>query len=75
MLDRNIFSERFKTVRLEKKLTMVDIANSLGISKQSVHEWQTKRSAPSADKLVELADYFDVSIDYLVGRSDVPERR
>ena len=75
MLDRNIFSERLKTVRLMKNLTMVDIANALGISKQSVHEWQTKQSTPSVDKLLALADYFDVSLDYLVGRSDVPERR
>ena len=75
MLDRNIFSERFKTLRLNKNLTMVDIAKSLNISKQSVHEWQTRKTAPSIDKFVELADYLGVSLDYLVGRSDDPARR
>ena len=54
---------------------MVGIAHVLNVSKQSVHQWENKKTAPSADKLVELADYFDVSIDYLVGRSDVAERR
>jgi transcriptional regulator with XRE-family HTH domain len=54
---------------------MVDIAEALTISKQSIHQWETTKTVPSADKLVELADYFVVSLDYLVGRSDDPERR
>ena len=75
MVDREIFSERLKTLRLIEKATMVDVAKALALSKQSVHQWETRKTIPNTDKLVELADYFDVSLDYLVGRSDVAERR
>jgi len=72
MIDRNIFSERFKTLRNSSNVTMVNVAKALEITKQSVHQWDTAKTVPSADKLVELADYFGVSLDYLVGRTDDP---
>ena len=75
MIDREIFSERLKILRQTKEVTMVDVARALALSKQSVHQWETRKTIPDADKLVALADYFDVSIDYLVGRSDVRQRR
>ena len=74
MIDKIIFSERLKTLKNSKNITTVAIANKLGITKQSVHTWETMKTLPSADKLAELADFFDVSLDYLVGRSDSPER-
>ena len=75
MIDRVIFSERIKALKQVQKTTTVAIAAHLGIAKQSVHTWETMKTLPSADKLAELADYFDVSLDYLVGRSDEPTRR
>lgn len=72
MIDRVIFSERLKALKQAKNATSVSIADHLGIAKQSVHTWETMKTLPSSDKLVELADYFEVSIDYLVGRSDTP---
>jgi transcriptional regulator with XRE-family HTH domain len=51
---------------------MVDIANSLNISKQSIHQWETTQTFPSSDKLIELADILECSLDYLVGRSEDP---
>ena len=74
MIDRVIFSERLKALKQAKNTTSVAIALHLGIAKQSVHTWETMKTLPSADKMVELADYFDVSLDYLVGRSDDPAR-
>ena len=72
MIDRGIFSERMKILRRQKNITMVDVAKALEISKQSIHHWEIQKSLPTADKLAELADYFDVSLDYLVGRLDCP---
>ena len=72
IIDRIIFSERFKQLRDARNITMVDIANNLKISKQSVHQWTTAKTVPTSDKLLELAYYFDVSLDYLVGRSNDP---
>jgi transcriptional regulator with XRE-family HTH domain len=73
MLNREIFSERLKALRQQKQVTMVDVANVLGLKKQAVHQWETMKNIPSTDTLLALADYFDVSLDYLVGRSDNPE--
>ena len=74
MIDRNIFSERLNLLKTKKNITTVSLASALSIAKQSVHTWENMKTIPSSDKLVELADYFDVSLDYLVGRSDNPER-
>ena len=73
MIDKNIFSERFKLLRSNSNFTMVDIAKALSISKQSVHQWEIAKNIPSSDKLYALADYFDVSLDYLVGRPGNPK--
>ncbi len=72
MVDRNIFSARFGILRDDFNVTMVDVANALAISKQSVHQWATGKNVPSTDTLIALADYFNVSLDYLVGRTDEP---
>ena len=74
MIDRVIFSDRLKALKQARKTTTVAIAVHLGIAKQSVHTWETMKTLPSADKLAELADFLDCSIDYLVGRSDDPTR-
>ncbi|MEV2369610.1 helix-turn-helix transcriptional regulator [Paenibacillus larvae] len=74
MIDRKTFSTRFKQLKEDKQVSTVSIGRELGITKQSVHGWEISKTIPSADKLVELADYFDVSLDYLVGRSDDPRR-
>ena len=68
MIDRKIFSDRIKAQRHSKGITMVDIARALNISKQSIHQWEAMKTIPSADKLAELADFLDCSIDYLIGR-------
>lgn len=67
--------ERIKELRLEKKVTQKEIAEGIGVSPVSVQRFEYGSVRPSLDTLIALADYFDVSLDYLVGRSDVPERR
>ncbi len=75
MIDREVFAARLKELRTLRQLSAYSIAFRLNITKQSVHTWETKKTLPSADKLVELADLLDCSIDYLVGRSEDPKRR
>ena len=73
MIDRNIFAQNFAILREKHNVTMVDVANALNIKKQSVHQWAKAKNVPASDTLVALANYFNVSVDYLVGRSDNPE--
>lgn len=67
-------NERLKTLRLQKGATQKEIAESIGVSSVSLQRFEYGTVRPSLDNLIALADYFDVSIDYLVGRSDNPCR-
>lgn len=66
--------ERIKELRLEKKVTQKEIAEGIGVSSVSVQRFEYGSVRPSLDTLIALADFFDVSLDYLVGRSDNPRR-
>lgn len=66
---------RFKAVRTEKKLTQKQVAAGIGIPERQYQYYEYGKNTPSALRLIALADYFDVSLDYLVGRSDDPARR
>ena len=68
-------SAQFKKVRLEKGLTQKQVAAALGITEQAYQRYEYGKTVPSALVLIALADYFNVSLDYLVGRSNDPERR
>jgi len=66
---------RLKILRLERKVTQREIAEEIGVSPVSIQRFEYGTVRPSLDKLIAIADFFDVSLDYLVGRSDIPERR
>lgn len=63
-----MLNERIKTLRLTKGISQVDLAVMLNVSKQSVSNWENDNIQPSIDMLVRLADVFNVSTDYLLGR-------
>lgn len=69
------FASRARELRHAKKLTQKQIASELGVSEILWRKYEAGDRAPTLEGLLALADYFDVSIDYLVGRSDIPERR
>ena len=67
-------AQQFKKIRLENKLTQKQVADGLNITEQAYQRYEYGKTVPSALVLIALADYFDVSLDYLVGRSDDPAR-
>ncbi len=69
----NILSERLIALRKEKGLTQKNLADFLGIAPVSWQRFEYGTSKPKLENIIALADYFDVSIDYLVGRTDNPE--
>ena len=69
------FSERIIQLKNERKLLQKDIASSIGLSLRAYHYYEKGQKEPTLSVLLRLADYFDVSLDYLVGRSDDPVRR
>lgn len=69
------FSERLKELRIYRNLTQKEIADSIGMAPVAYQRYEYGTREPAYQKLIALADYFDVSLDYLVGRSDDPTRR
>ncbi|RQW18715.1 XRE family transcriptional regulator [Bacillus sp. C1-1] len=69
------FNTRFKSLKTEKAVNYQDLADLLGISVRAVQHYATGTRYPDFEGLIKLADFFDVSLDYLVGRSDERERR
>ena len=69
-----IFCERLKTLRKDRNLTQVAIAETIGVTERGYRKYESGVSEPTMGVLVALADTLGVSIDYLVGRSDDPRR-
>ena len=66
-----IFSQRLNFLMKNKKIKSVELAKILGVTPQSVGQFKTEVSVPKIETLIKLANFFDVSIDYLLGRTDV----
>jgi transcriptional regulator with XRE-family HTH domain len=71
----DVFAERYKALKKAKALTYPQIAERLGVGVRATQLYAQGKGKPDYEGLLELADYFGVSLDYLVGRSDNPERR
>lgn len=69
------FAQRMKELRKERKLKQQQLADQFSIKLRTYQGYEYGESYPEVAKLIAIADYFDVSLDYLVGRSDVRERR
>ena len=69
-----MFTERLKQLRVLRTLKQRDIADALHISDRQYRRYESGENEPTASVLISIADYFDVSLDYLVGRSDDPTR-
>ena len=65
-----IFGERLKELRIEKGISQAVLAKIIGVSSGIVCLWETDRSEPTAPNVLKIAEHFDVSTDYLLGRSD-----
>ncbi|MGN1221744.1 MAG: helix-turn-helix domain-containing protein [Christensenellales bacterium] len=65
-----VFADRFRELRQETGLAQDKLALELKIGKSTVSYYETERSEPTISVLNKIADYFDVSTDYLLGRTD-----
>lgn len=67
-----MFRERLQECRLKKGVSQTTVAQHLNITRQAYNHYETGQRQPTQEVLIKLADYFDVSVDYLLGRADVP---
>ena len=59
---------RIRDLREDRDLRQSDLAEAVGIDQRTISNYETGKSNPDSDALIRLADFFNVSIDYLVGR-------
>lgn len=64
------FETRLKELRTEKGISQKALAWELGTTDDSIFSWEKGRSQPSIEAIKRLADFFEVSTDYLLGRAD-----
>lgn len=60
--------QMIKDLRQEKGISQLALANAIGVSQKAIDYWERGVNQPKASYIVLLADYFDVSCDYLLGR-------
>jgi len=68
-----ILSQRLRSLREGVKLSQAKLAEIIGVTQTSVNRYETDRADPPAETILWYADYFDVSIDYMFGRTDYPQ--
>ena len=65
-----VLANRVKLLRQSKKMSQSQLADRLGVKKQTVSNWENDNIMPSVEMVVKVADYFNVSTDYLLGRDE-----
>lgn len=68
-----MFKDNFSKLLQDKGISFYKVAKETKIPKSIVYEWASGVREPVSEYLVTLADYLNVSVDYLLGRTDNPE--
>lgn len=66
-------TERLKAIRNQKKVTQKEVSDALGISPNTYKNYEQGMREPNNEMLCKLADYFEVTVDYLLGREKAPD--
>ncbi len=72
-MSRGVNHIRIKKLRKQKKITQLKMAMDLNTSQNTISRYETGEREPGIVELIKIADYFGVSIDYLVERTDNPK--
>lgn len=73
-MEQSIFSERLREIMSDTQTTQKALASAMGIKPQSISQYATGLSEPPLSRLKDIADYFKVSADWLIGISDDKSR-
>lgn len=62
-----MLSDKIKTLRVARGINQIELAKSLGVTKQCVSNWENDNIQPSVEMLIKIASFFMVTTDYLLG--------
>ena len=63
--------KNLKKLRKNAGISQKQLADSIGVSQQSINKYENHRIEPDIDTMVKIADYFETSVDYLIGHSTI----
>lgn len=70
-----MFAKRFTSLRENKNLLQKDIAEFFKVEQATVSNWENGKRIPDSDMLIKIANYFNVSVDYLLGNEPKPNKK
>jgi transcriptional regulator with XRE-family HTH domain len=70
MKEKKLFGKILKNLRKDKGISQGMVAECVGVSQQCVSQWENGQIEPTLTFLWRLADFFDISVDELIGRKD-----
>ena len=73
MINKVNFGLRLKQLRERKRLSQIELSNILEVSNGSISKWERNERQPDYETLEKIADFFNTSIDYLLGRSETKD--
>ena len=73
MVDKELIAKRLKGLREAAKLSQAKLSKELDVKQPLIARYETAINTPAYGVLIQYADYFDVSCDYLLGRTDNPQ--
>lgn len=66
--------KHLKELRETKKLSQQKLASIINVSQQSIYKYENNLAEPDFKTLMDLADFFDTSVDYIIGNTDIPRK-
>ncbi|MFV0516599.1 MAG: helix-turn-helix domain-containing protein [Aminipila sp.] len=66
------FGERLRFLRQENSITQEELANAINVRRPAISGYETKNQQPDFARLILISNFFNVSIDYLLGKTDLP---
>lgn len=66
-----LFGERLRELRIDRDIKQDEIAQHLGITRQAYGKYESDERQPSYNTLIKIADYYNISLDYLLGRTNI----
>ncbi|GHV29112.1 hypothetical protein FACS1894167_07770 [Synergistales bacterium] len=73
IMDLNVFARRLRELRLSRHMTLKDVGDAVESKPNTIGNLENAQKSPSLNMILLLADFFGVSVDYLVGRTDSAE--
>ena len=69
-----MLSDKIRELRKRSKISQEKLAEQIGVSRQAVTKWETSRGEPGVDSLIQLANYFGITVDELLDYRAKPEK-